>query len=228
MDIMGFKDMISRKSHGDVEKTLQLLQSAIGIIEMEAEQSLRERATKRARGWGLFSSIVRAVFFSDSILLVSSDDSPGSAEDLLYAVEWVLHHAILKGIPMKGAIAYGEQTDDFGKSLHFGRPLVDAYELQNELIMYGVVLHHTAEQQIIDTKMMIVLENEHLFKYRAPMKSGAIMHYLVDWAWFPEEDGKLESALSRLYGSVSGRPRRYVDNTIDFLSWLTRKRYEST
>ena len=95
-------------------------------------------------------SVIRTVFFSDSILLISSDDSADSATQLIYHVANMLRNALIAGIPLKGAIAHGEQTADFDKSLHFGQPLIDAHKLQDELYLYGVVLHHSAEQHIKD------------------------------------------------------------------------------
>ncbi|MBM3157368.1 MAG: hypothetical protein FJ004_08815 [Chloroflexi bacterium] len=125
---------------------------------------------------------------------------------------------------MKGAIAYGEQTADFDTSLHFGRPLVDAYKLQNELLLYTVVLHHTMEQYLIEKAIMQKLEGNDIFKYPTPLKEGKITHYVVDWSPFVDANDDLKSALSQLYGSVSGSPRRYVDNTIEFVRWLQKEK----
>lgn len=211
MDIVGFEDMIFRKSHHEVRENLELFQSVIAGLPPRAPN--------------LFgNTIVNRVFFSDSILLVSSDDSLGSAEHLLYIVEWVLSEAILKGIPMKAAIAYGEQTADFDRSLHFGRPLIDAYKLQDELLLYGAVLHHTMEQHLINNKIMQGMEDVHIFKYPTPFKEGKITHYVVDWPAFLDVNRDLQSILSRLYGTVSGPPRRYVDNTVDLVHWLAKKK----
>jgi hypothetical protein len=167
------------------------------------------------------------VLFSDSVLLVSKDDSLGSVEYLLWGVQSVVSNALLNGIPIKGAIAHGEQTASFIKSLYVGRPLIDAWELQNELVLYGVILHHTMERYLTDTGFMNELKGVRVFRYSAPMKQGPVNHYLVDWAGLPDVDRKIEALLSRLYCNVSGFSRRYVDNTVDFVHWLKKARYEA-
>src|SRR5690606_33152910 len=132
-----------------------------------------------------------------------------------------LRTSLVEGIPIKGAIAYGQQTADFKKSLYLGMPLVDAYELQNELQLYGVILHHTFEQFINETERLDQFEHySNIHKYPTPLKSGAVNHYIV--GWFDDQPGKNDfiSQISRLYNTVSGNPRRYVDNTLEFARWL--------
>lgn len=227
MDIIGFKDMIFRKSHDEVKKTLESFQHAIGVVEREAQKRLALRGKETATPESVLGgSIVRPVFFSDSIIFVSSDDSLSSAYRLLWSTEYLVGYALVSGISIKGAIAYGEQTADFDKSIHFGKPLIDAYELQEELLLYGVALHHTMEQHLIDNGMMAQFEDSDLFKWPTPMQAGKISHYLVDWSQYRPASRKPEAITSGLYRTVSGSSRRYVDNTLEFIDWLAKRKPE--
>jgi hypothetical protein len=226
MDIMGFKDMIFRNTHASVLKTMMSLLPTLDAIKLDAQKRMTDKGANQDSWMSYFggSSVARPVLFSDSILLVSSDDSVNSARVLLFHVSWILSSALEIGIPIKGAIAYGKQTADFDKSLHFGRPLIDAYELQNELLLYGVALHHTAEQYLVGKKMMPSLENSQLLcKYQTPLRNGTVTHYVVGWLKGMLEDGSRGVLFSGLYAKVSGAPRCYVDNTADFAQWLSER-----
>jgi hypothetical protein len=227
IDIMGFREMVLRRSHKEVRTLLESFQPTIGEIEEHAKKVL-SASRQKARKTNREKTVVRVVSFSDSIILVSSDDSEDSAFDIFFEVEWILREAIIKGIPMKGVISYGEQTANFEKSLHFGRPLIDAFELQNELLLYGVILHHTMEKHLIGSDNLEVFKNFDIFKYSVPMKSGKIIHYILDWTWKPEHENDMDliDVVSQLYQNVSGNARLYVDNTLEFVRWLAARKLE--
>jgi hypothetical protein len=64
----------------------------------------------------------------------------------------------------------------------------------------------------------------HLFEYHVPMKHNKISHHILDWTRFLSEEKESLRMISNLYNYVSGKPRIYVDNTIEFIQWiLTRK-----
>lgn len=155
--------------------------------------------------------------FSDSIILFSCDDSEESATDIILESAQILSDAITNEIPMKGAIAFGEMTVDTEKSLYFGKPLIDAYELHKELQIYGVVLHHTTQKRFEDINMKEILDSLFAGKYAVPMKSGRIIHHFLDWMLFSESP---VDAVNKLYNNVSGTPRLYVDNTIEYINWF--------
>jgi hypothetical protein len=220
LDIMGFKDMILRKSHEDVKKILEPFSSLFWAIEKIAHDSLSQITFKSNSSVVLpTEGLVRSVIFSDSIILVSIDDSKDSFVNLLATLGWVLKYAFINIIPIKGAIAYGDQTADFNRSLHFGRPLIDAFELQKELQLYGVILHHTMEKRLSELNIINNLEDKYIFKYPVPMKSGKINHLMLDWTGWSSKDESLK-LVTRLYNSVSGAPRLYVDNSLDYVKWV--------
>jgi hypothetical protein len=229
LDIMGFRDRVFRESHDNVKKMLESLHPAIKNIEDIARRRLDKinhiRAEKVVHS--AFPIAIIPILFSDSIILISSDDSESAAHEMIFIVGWILCKAINSGIPIKGAVAYGEQTADLNKSLYFGKPLIDAYELQNEIQLYGVVLHHTMERYLKNANMMDKFENFTVFKLLAPMKSGKITHNLVDWTiYFKQEKGNLKESVSELYNDISGYPRKYVDNTLEFIQFVTEKQLE--
>ncbi len=235
LDIMGFKDRVFRNKHEAVLKTMESFQLALGEIEQQAEKRLQSVSTPFlvAKSPTPFldyverGSVVRPVFFSDSVLLVSSDNSKGSAWQILRTVDYVMGWAMKTGVPIKGAVAYGEQTDDFERSLHFGRPLIDAYELQNELLLYAVALHHSSQEHLTAQGFLTGLDGTFLPDYPAPLKAGQVRHYIVGITPDSSANGLRKAAISRFYTTVSGTARTYVDNTAKYLDWLAEKASES-
>ena len=208
LDIMGFKDMVLKSGHSEILNTLRLFSSAVRANEIidEEKSSIKKN--------------IKTVVFSDSIIVITRDGSKQSALDIINHIGWIIMFSAVQSIPIKGAIAYGEQTVDSKNSLYFGMPLINAYELHNELLMYGVILHNTMEKRLIDTKTMTKIEDDWIFKYEVPMRAGKITHYVVDW----RPDSIKTEHFPNLYLSVSGAPRRYVDNTIKCGKWIIERK----
>jgi len=210
LDIMGFKDRMYRESHNDVLKFMEALSGRIKSIE--------KLATKRLTGQ---RGVVRPIFFSDSILLVSNDDSTESRVSIIAACIWLTRACLSMGVPIKGAISLGMQTSNFDKSLHFGKALIDAYLLQNEVFFYGIVFHHSAELKL--PKAIEQTGGSYWVLYDTPFKKvGKIKHYVVDWSTVSELEKKVDKPnyldiVNKLYLTVSGEPRKYVDNTVEFV-----------
>ena len=145
--------------------------------------------------------------FSDSIVLFSQNDSK---EDLLVICDVaakIIKTAIHRNrpIPLKGALAEGIITCDMSKQLFFGQALIDAYLLEENVQYYGIVVHHTAEQSILDSK------SDLFHNVKVPLKSGNIEHYEV--VWYKDYVDEARKGLERIRLSVSDSPRKYIDNT---------------
>lgn len=218
IDIMGFRDRLSRDTHEDILELLLNFKARLSPIERDAASKMsrnQPKPQKTTQNDAFGTAIVRPLTFSDSILLVSGDNSPQSARFIMFNVQWVIQKALEVGIPIKGAIAYGKQTSDFDSSIHFGKPLVDAYELQNNLLLYGVVLHHTMERYLAENHLLAICQSIWLCSYATPFRTATATHYLVR---FSDPDASIE-LLSKLYATVSGPTRLYVDNTALFAHW---------
>lgn len=214
-DIMGFKDRIFRHDHDEILKIMEEIHEIIDAIDNYARDNPYKNILPK---WS--SAIVRPVMFSDAILVVSEDDSESSLVKLMFSSSFIIGGALRSKIPIKGALAYGKQTADFDKSLHFGKPLIDAYKLQDELQMYGAVLHHTVEGYLREHGMLESLINKHaIFKSKVPFKKSSVNHYCLNWNFMVDDNqDKRNEILLQLYDTVSGSTRHYVDNTLEFVN----------
>jgi hypothetical protein len=204
-DIVGFKDMVFRNDHKNVLDTMKYLSDRLG------ETSNKEKTSPQ----------IKQVLFSDSIMIISEDDSINSAHEISLAANWLISASLFKGIAMKGAMACGKQTADFRRSIHFGKPLIDAYLLERELMLYSVVLHHTAEEKMLEYKLLNSRDSfVDVVKYKTPMIGGNTTHYVLDWTKINERIDAAD-ALNKLYNSVSGLARNY--NTIEFVHYASKR-----
>lgn len=132
LDILGFKDFVLRHSIDEVYKRLQIL-NALRPEEGEQEDDSD------------FEKYLTFTIFSDSIFIITKDDSFLNLRRFLSYVKKVMRIALRKEIPLKGAIAYGDIVVDDEVNLFCGQPIIDAYLLEEDLQYMGVVFHHTFE-----------------------------------------------------------------------------------
>ena len=199
LDIMGFKDIVARNTHQSIYKRLCSLASTV----YESKYN------------NVYASI-----FSDSIVVFSRNQSRKSWCEFIKVVSVIVNHSFLDGFGIKGAIAFGTITIDTEKQLFFGQPLIDAYLLEEDLCYFGVILHHTAEKQVClrtCEKPMIELPTK--------LKSGVVTHINLAWPAFYKEISKAHAKplelMNKFKTTMSGSPRRYLDNTIEFINRIS-------
>lgn len=201
LDILGFKDLVARNSHNYVDQKLKVLTETLQLIPQEL--SFLNIAKNQSR----------AISFSDSIIVFSKSNLKRDAEKIMMDAHHIQLIALKNNIPIKGAISYGTITVDYQNSIFFGQPIIDAYLLHEDLNLLSVVVDHHAEKKInefrTDTRV-----NNNLTKYQAPMKFGRVNHMLLRLSNSSIEEGI--NYLQELNFTVSGKPRVYIDNTLEF------------
>jgi hypothetical protein len=226
-DIMGFKERVMRTKHADLKKELK---------------ELRKELYDWLRLYLENVETFKVSFFSDSILIVDENTEFGF-ECISRAAESLMIISLRHKFPIKGAIAKGEFTYEKEEQLFFGRAIIDAFLLQEEVHYYGIVAHHTMEEDIKKYSNGIEIAG---FERRVivspyilspiPLKNGRITHYhlaynllrrIVEAKNTTKTNEVFISWLERISGTVSGTPRIYVDNTLRVLEEDLRL-YEET
>ena len=126
--------------------------------------------------------------FSDSIILISNDDSEESCLALLLYSLRVSQLLIGNDFPIRGAITFGDMYVDIKNSFFLGKALTHAYELEQGQNWVGLVIDDS-----VPSKFPNVLTSDiptpglrpKLFpKYKVPMKSGPIKSlHTLNWRW---------------------------------------------
>ncbi|MEQ6123597.1 hypothetical protein AAON49_05305 [Pseudotenacibaculum sp. MALMAid0570] len=212
IDILGFKNLVDNNTHGFVLKKLDELKIALDEIEKDGYVNLRT--------W----------IFSDSILIVSDDDTYESADSIMFNTSKLVGAALKIGLMVKGTIAHGKFTADYEKSIFFGKPLIDAYIMEEEIKLSSILLHHTFEKKIKSYRRVVKLhEGSRCIEYLTPMQKGAVNHLHLNWMEYyhvydlegvknkNKAIDDYSKKLKKLYLSVSGQPRVYIDNTLKFI-----------
>ncbi|GHT30148.1 hypothetical protein AGMMS49574_08970 [Bacteroidia bacterium] len=224
-DILGFKDRVMRESHQAIYKDL----SEIQINENILSEVLVDTTIKKYFG----NVDVCVVKFSDSIVLFSKNDSIEDFTLFLISARFLFHSFLKKDFLIKGGMAYGDISLDRDKQLYFGQPIIDAYLLEEDVNYIGVAAHNTIDiyrQKIEKDNKFYLLLSQLICDGKTPLKSGFITHSNLNW--FPKLvgnenlEGKIRedivneiiTNLKKYYLNVAGSPRRYIDNTIDFLN----------
>jgi hypothetical protein len=210
-DIMGFKELVERNEHNFVVEKLKILKNAInitnglkGVNELEIQKNFSDS---------------KAITFSDSIIIFTKEDTNKDLNKILLDCSYVLCEALKNGIGIKGAISFGNVTVDFENSLFFGRPIIDAYLLHDQIQLYSVIVDNNVER-IINNNDLIEPYKDLVVSYKTNLKTGKVNHLLIT-PGFKGIRNEIINATKKIYETVSGQPRIYVDNTIDFLNFLT-------
>lgn len=215
IDIMGFKDMVTRSSHEEIYNIMQQI----------------EEATRNARDiyWtDIKDELVRSTLYSDSIILYSKDNTFESAYSIVATLATLSSDLFTSAIPHKGAIAFGNMTLDTTKSIFFGQPLIDAYLLQEELNYYGIVVHSSAEARFEEIKLEDQLP---LYDFSCPFKGGPATHLTIPPLYGigsvekndKDQVDKFKAGFRRLRLKTSGHIRKYIDNTSVYLEKISKE-----
>lgn len=212
IDIMGFKDLVLRSTHGMIYKMMKVITN--------------ERERMENIDWSdINENMVKTTTFSDSIIIYSKDDSEKSFDAISNTISGLISSLFAEGVPHKGAIAFGTMTLDTKRSIYFGQPLIDAFLLQEEINFYGFLIHGSAE------KKMSSFDTAHLFiqKYLCPLKNGAAHHltiYPMDLmviendSIYKLDQEKVFNSLNKFRYSTSGNLRKYIDNTESYFNFI--------
>lgn len=210
-DFMGFTSRVISNSHETIKN------------------ELKEFRTKWTARMTPFKDYLRFVQFSDSILIVANGTDFKMFNLLTKAAICLVHTSMSMKIPIKGVIAQGVFSYDRDNELYFGKPLVDAYLLHEQLKYYGIVVHHTAEKTI---KQFQDIDNPYSNK-PIYIDKGSTSHYHLCWNLInsqlhPENiTPQCENWIELIAENVSGSPRLYIDKTLDILRKDTKNLQEN-
>ncbi len=212
-DIMGFKDLVERNSHKEVVDKLNTLKNALKTLEIA-------NVDERFKKYDMEET--KSITFSDSIIIFSKSDTIKDAKKILLDSAWIVNAALQIGLGIKGAISHGEITVDFRESLFFGRPIIDSFLLQDQLHLYAAILDNNFEKKINAFSLDDTFKDLYI-SYKACIKTGKVSHNLI----CPPKVKDVQAQIgftNKIYEAVSGSPRIYVDNTLDFLDFVLKEK----
>lgn len=221
LDIMGSSKIVEKDP------------DALGRIMCECKKLIQDYRS---------SSNVYISLFSDSIMVLTKDDEASSFEDLVYATAVLERMFIQNTFAINGAISYGditvEEDTDF---IFYGKPVIDAHKIQEELLFYGIVIDESAIEKMYsynEALFCVSLSGEWshpdmVIEMMCPYKSkGWQMRFAVNWmdlcvldkerggfVTYSEQIPQMKEYMAKLYkkyvcnDEYGGRANFYVLNT---------------
>lgn len=239
LDIMGFKDMVARGDHEEIYKKLQLIS--------KIRDTLTDENENRGIRIVMFSDSIIIYSNDDSIECFRN-----FLIRVNLAFSTIIHKQIpIKGaiaygklsVNNSGLIFFGQpQIDAYllqeQEVFYYGMVCHNSIEQYINEHQQELEKHQILSFQIDEGKPTW----EFLLETKTPLKSGEIQHLNMNWfiaSFFTniinfqgtinleaseELFSQIEQQIKQLYYNVSGRPRRYIDNTLNMLQ-KSKKRY---
>jgi len=203
LDILGFKDLIDNNNLEDVIKLYDKFEPSLLFTMAFTNLEWRNKNLDNDDLPGIDKTPLNSLMISDSILIWTDTDSGKDFLQLLNTVKFHLGYAMGYGMPLRGAITFGELAIKSGKhekskklngfNTILGRPLTKAYILENQAEWSGCIVDDACIEYYNES--VSNLENPvdssfleqmaYLKRYKVPMKSGNLKdYYTVNWTTF--------------------------------------------
>ncbi len=171
LDVLGFKQMID---------TLSLEQLATKYEQMiDNANALNTKLPQPGRTSETTNSYCKHFIFSDSIILIANDDSDGAFIDIVLFTWKLLQVSIVNGMPLRGAITYGEIYVNENKNIVLGKALTNAYLLEGQQDWIGVIFDKIVIQRYQTLLKSHDVYDELLYNYNVPLKEGKTCEFRV-------------------------------------------------
>ena len=218
-DILGFKEYVKENSHTVVYERLKIIRQRLQE-NLDLIRIVNENLSKESTSIKFYE--VDYLLFSDTILLITENDTNESFINIVSEARKLIAFCFKEQTPIKGCIAKGQVIYDKNKNILFGKPIIDAHLLSEDMKFMGIILDKSLERQV---RIPTLKPNPVFVNKKVPLKSGAAFHYSLnlnnDESTFYEDEITNEvmlAGIAKMYESANGGIRQYYDNTID-LYW---------
>ena len=176
---------------------------------------------------------VRAVVFSDTIVIFSKSDTDDDILAMITLTTELFAGCMYHRVPLRGAIAHGPFNFNFQHSLYLGPALLDAYELGESSQWLGISVDEAVAEAAARLPTAVSPRGKPMIvPWPVPCKNGAVEQRLVvNW---PESHRKsyqraipltakelYENFFSEAFGSfeqLDTAVRMKYENTVDFFN----------
>jgi hypothetical protein len=168
-DILGMKSVLAR-SNFEAWQTICDLADAQDNQELPITVDSRNSLTER--------------FFSDTIIISTSDDSAGALHTILARSFEIFRSAFRSSIPLRGGIAYGSwfESSEQERELFTGDALLRAYDLGESQQMLGICICDVIRQRFSKTPFRFRSGEPVIKDYPVPLKKGVrINRAVLNW-----------------------------------------------
>ncbi len=165
-----------------------------------------EKDTEDRRGYGHKHTECEIFIFSDSIAIFSSDDSWDGFLSVVNYVRLFFQSFVVKQLPLRGAIAFGDVFLDRERAIFFGDAYMKAVNLEKKQEWIGVMIDESVEdafklfftEDILITKHPIFYDMRwhtypEICRYKVRLKLEECYLYLATKLEFESRDSKRDT-----------------------------------
>jgi hypothetical protein len=216
-DILGFRELVrttpldklaerfQRTIDQGLPKLIKAVAQPLGVSRLIPD-------SETAASWCLLYS------FSDTIILISDDETREACLKVLLYSFRVLQFLTFSKLYARGGVAFGEMFVDLDRRLFLGKALVEAFEMQSAQDWIGGAisdgLEHAFPRLFSDPPIL-----DSVFPlYEVPMKEGPVKKLrTINWRW----NVVAEAGTRSLFDPTTEWPeRRKVENTLAYLKFV--------
>ncbi len=225
-DILGFKYFVQNHDISEVQKYMNAI-----LIHLKSIEKV--------------SGEIKIIFCSDSIFILTPDDTSNSLEHFIVTITGFIASCIHNGIPLKGAISYGDICIEWNneKTIIFGNPVINAVNSHDNLKIIGCIV----DDYFFNKCTLMKKENVTLVRFlddivkceislkddkddSVDMKKEAI---IINWIPFMKEqllnkkcidkDLVILSNINNMKRNSPKHSHKYYLNTIDYIQSILNK-----
>ena len=166
LDILGFKALMQEM---DPEV---LYDATLGQLPIIIERSTMALWTEAPLHSAAFSDTL-FLWLEPNVIGEGKLDGFAAIQDMCLVVSGLLARGMRRHIALRGAIAYGECFIADEPPAFLGKPIIDAYELEQRQQWAGAALCPSAAEQLGDLSNMAPDPHRPVVRYAVPMKRNA-------------------------------------------------------
>ncbi len=217
LDFLGFKNHINNTPLLELAKKYQQVIINADAMNRKFQTDLRPSLFTQLKHNDTFCW---KKIFSDSIILVSKDNSVESCLMLLLYTWKIMQACLASKMPVRGGIVNDEFFMDKEHDIFLGKALTKAYELENQQDWIGISIDDSINkrfQNIFSFKDIPYWDNVFLF-YDVPLKNGLTKRMrTINWRFNFVVDKGTKSLFP---SSADIRVQKKINNTLDYAKYV--------
>jgi hypothetical protein len=135
LDVLGFKNLIDKRPLDEIVKMYQELLEIGTPIKFSVSKESSNANNSITEDMFLMHTV-----FSDS-MIIWTEPTKNNINYFVYFLSLLMGHSILKQLPLRFGIAYGECEMDISAQIFVGRPIVDTYQTESNQEWIGGAFH---------------------------------------------------------------------------------------
>ncbi len=180
-DILGFSDLVERRP------LVRVVKNEIAWFSKALYHAVNKEWPENVPSFDEINqnSRVGLAWFSDTILLFTRKDTDNSLQELLQILASLIYMSIIEGSTrLRAGIAYGEAFIDPKKAMYVGKPIINAYRMEQQQQWSGAALTKSTSERVPEDVRNGGSADWPIHPYEVPLKDNkTISRLAINWTY---------------------------------------------